>query len=306
MKRLFAGLIALALASTPAMAQQQSAPAPAAPAAPVAPIKATPALWVVKDKDTTIYLFGTVHVLRPEVQWFQGPVKSAYDSASEVRLELVAPDDATMQEIVVKLALDPGGKPLTEKLGPAVAADWKKALASLGLPPAGMEALKPWFAATVVSLISIQKSGLNPESGVEKQLTAAAKRDGKTLSGFETAEEQLGFFNSFSDADQVAFLKSTIDELPKGRAMLDAMVVSWSKGDPDALSAMLNSSLATTPELGRVLLTERNQRWAAWIAKRMEQPGTIFVAVGAGHLAGKGSVQDALKALKVKAKRIPS
>ncbi len=304
MKRLFAGLIAFALSTVPACAQQQAAPAPAAPVAAPKPVKATPALWVVRDKDTTIYLFGTVHVLRPEVQWFEGPVKTAYDSASEVRLEMVAPDPASMQELVVKLALDPGGKPLSEKLGPDTAAAWKKALVALDLNAANMEALKPWFAATVVSLIAIQKSGLNPESGVEKTLTAATKRDGKALTGFETAEEQLGYFNGFSDAQQVAFLKSTIDELPKGRAMLDAMIAAWAKGNPDALSALLNGSMAATPELGRVLLTERNQRWAAWIAKRMETPGTLFIAVGAGHLAGKGSVQDALKALKLKAKRV--
>ncbi len=307
MRRLIAWLIAFALSASPVFARERAVPAPAAPSAPSAPEGAAkPALWVVRDKDTTIYLFGTVHVLRPELQWFGGAVKTAYDSASEVRLELISPDPATMQELIVKLALDPGGKPLSEKLGPVTAEAWRKALATIDLNPAGMEALKPWFAATVVSLLSIKKAGYDPESGVEKALTGAARRDGKALSGFETPEEQMGFFNGFSETQQIDFLKSTIDELPKERSVLDAIVADWAKGDPDGLSALLNASLSTTPDLGRVLLLDRNKRWAAWIANRMAQPGTLFIAVGAGHLAGKGSVQDALKSLKLKAKRVPS
>jgi uncharacterized protein len=281
-------------------------PPSAAPKPAAKPVMANPALWVVKDKDTTIYLFGTVHVLRPEVRWFDGGVKAAYDASSEVRLEMVMPEPAEMQELVVKLALDPAGKPLSEKLGPETAALWRKTAGEMGLPVQGFEALKPWFAATVLSVVAIQKAGLNPESGAEKMLTAAAKRDGKTLSGFETAEEQLGFFNSLPEPVQIAFLKSSLTELPRAVPMLDAMIASWAKSDPEALGTQLNASMLDTPELARVLLTERNKRWAAWIAKQMEQPGTLFIAVGAGHLAGKDSVQAYLKALKLKAKRVPS
>jgi uncharacterized protein len=313
MNRLFRSLaLGALLAAPPVLAQSQVAPAtpatsPATAPAPAAkPIIADPALWVIKDKDTTIYLFGTVHVLRPEVRWFDGGVKAAYDASSEVRLEMVAPDPSAMQELVVKLALDPAGKPLSEKLGPDMASLWRKTAGEMGLPVAGFEALKPWFAATVLSVVAIQKAGLNPESGAEKILTTAAKTDGKTLSGFETAEEQLGFFNMLSEPVQIAFLKSTLTELPKAVPMLDAMIGSWGKGEPEALAAQINASLVETPEVGRVLLTERNKRWASWIARRMEQPGTLFIAVGAGHLAGKDSVQAYLKALKLKAKRIPS
>jgi uncharacterized protein len=303
-KALLVSSIALLLAG-PALAQTAAAPTAATkPAAK--PIIADPALWVVKDKDTTIYLFGTVHVLKPEVRWFDGGVKAAYDASSEVRLELLTPEPAAMQELVTKLGLDPAGKPLSEKLGPDAAALWRKSAGELGLPVAGFEALKPWFAATVISVVAIQKAGFNPESGAEKVLTTAAKTDGKTLSGFETAEEQLGFFNSLSEPLQIAFLKSSLKELPKAAPMMDTMMASWAKGDPDALAVQLNAAMTETPELARILLTERNKRWASWIAKRMEQPGTLFVAVGAGHLAGKDSVQAYLKALKLKAKRIPS
>lgn len=305
MKKFAAALLAFALVAPSALAQTQAAPTPA-PKPVAKPVNADPALWVVKDKDTTIYLFGTVHVLKPEIRWLDGGVKAAYDASSEVKLEMIEPDPATMQELVVKMALDPAGKPLSEKIGPETATLWRKTAGELGLPVQGFEALKPWFAATVISIVAIQKAGFNPETGVEKVLTAAAKRDGKALSGFETAEEQLGFFNSLPEPVQIAFLKSSLTELPKAAPMMNDMLASWTKGDPDALGVQMNAALVATPEVARVLLTERNKRWASWIAKRMETPGTLFVAVGAGHLAGKDSVQAYLKGLKLKAKRIPS
>ena len=58
------------------------------------------------------------------------------------------------------------------------------------------------------------------------------------------------------------------------------------------------------PELAQVLLIQRNGNWAKWIKDRLARPGTVFVAVGAGHLAGKGSVQDQLKDLGVASVRI--
>ncbi len=303
MKKLLTILLAAAFMGGSAVAQ-----APAAPAlqAGTKPVVARPALWMVRDKDTTIYLFGTVHVLRPEVRWFERAVKAAYDMSSEVRLEMVSPDPAAMQELVFKLGLDPAGKPLSEKLGADTAALWRRTTGDLGLPAQQFEAMKPWFAATALSVVAIEKAGLNPDSGVEKVLTAAAKADGKTLSGFETAEEQLGFFNGLPEHVQIAFLRSSLSELPRAGPMIDAMIESWTKGDPDGLAAQLNESIVDTPELGQILLTGRNIRWASWIAQRMEQPGTLFVAVGAGHLAGKGSVQAYLKALKFKVRRVPS
>lgn len=304
-KKLMSFLLVTAFAVGPALAQPQATPAPAPKPAPK-PVNADPALWVVKDKDTTIYLFGTVHILRPEIAWFDGGVKRAYDASREIKLEMVQPSEAVMQELVVKLALDPGGKPLSDKLGPETAALWKKTGTELGLPVAGFEAMKPWFAATVVSVLAIQKAGYDPKSGAEEVLSAAAKRDGKTVSGLETAEEQLGFFNSLSEPLQVNFMKATLEMLPQSVPMFDAMIDNWASGRSDALAEQLNTALAATPEVAKVLLTDRNTRWAGWIAERMKTPGTVFLAVGAGHLAGKGSVQEELKRYRLKAKRIAS
>src|SRR3546814_19941607 len=82
------------------------------------------------------------------------------------------------------------------------------------------------------------------------------------------------------------------------------MVVLWAKGDPDGLAIAMNESLAATPELAKTLLWDRNARWADQLKARMDEPGTVFVAVGAGHLAGERSVQDYLKARGLTVERV--
>jgi uncharacterized protein YbaP (TraB family) len=148
------------------------------------------------------------------------------------------------------------------------------------------------------------KSGYQADSGAEKTLTAAAKSGGKTISGLETAEQQLGFFADLSPDAQLKFLGSTLDELPEGVAKLDEMVVDWSKGDPDRLANTMNEAMKDSPEVAKALLYDRNGRWATWINDRMKQPGTVFLAVGAGHLAGDQSVISKLGAYKLKAVRV--
>ncbi len=279
---------------------------PAAAVAQPAPVKADPALWVVKDADTTIYLFGTIHALRKGVTWFDGGVKAAYDASSEIVLEIVEPEAAEAQSMVMQKAVDPDGPPLTQKLGADSAKAYTSAMQAVGLPAPAFEQFEPWFAATMLAVSSVTKSGYDPQSGIEKQLTVAAARDGKTMGELESLSEQLDLFDTMPESQQIAFLNSTVRELPEATAMLDSMVARWSQGDPDGLAALMNKSMSLTPELTKTLLTDRNARWANWIEKRLEQPGTVFVAVGAGHLAGANSVQTFLKGKKIEAKRIPS
>jgi uncharacterized protein len=277
-------------------------PTPAA----VATVNADPALWVIKDADTTIYLFGTVHVLKDNIKWFDGGVKAAYDASSEVVLELDTSNPQAMQGAIMKMAIDPDGPALTQKLGPDMAASLEKALMDAGLPIAAFEKFEPWVLPVVMTGAVLVKAGYNPASGVEMQLTSALKKDGKTLGTLETAEEQMGFFDNLPEAVQIAYLKTTIAELPKTGPVLDEMVSAWAKGKPEALDALMNEGMKATPELEKVLINDRNVRWADWIEKRMAKPGTVFMAVGAGHLAGKNSVQEKLKAKKLAATRIPS
>ena len=308
MKMRFLGVTAsLALImGTPAIAQTAApAPAPAATATtPVATVDADPALWVVKDDDTTIYLFGTVHVLKPGLSWFDEGVKKAFDASQEVVLEIPLPSDADAQKILLPLVVDPDGPTLTNKLHPEKRAVFVSALAKVGLPPAALDQLYPWFAAVTISQIQLQKGGYDPASGAERTIDAAAKAAGKPVTGLETLQQQLGYFATLPEADQIEFLEMGVDDFDEGLTTIGEMVSNWAKGDPEALATVMNRDLDKLPKLYDVLLKQRNIRWADWIDDRMKKPGTVFMAVGAGHLAGKDSVQVQLGTHKLTATRV--
>lgn len=291
MKKIAAALACLLLGTAPARAETPGA-------------DADPALWVVKDADTTIYLFGTVHVMKPGLSWFDEGVKKAFDASDELVTEMIEPEPATMQQLVMNKAIDQSGKTLSAKLDEGLRARYHKAMADAGLPSQAFDPFEPWFATVTLSILPLKKLGYDAESGAEKVLTAAAKQAGKKLEGLETAEQQLGYFDAMPEAVQLHYLEVVVDELPEYQPKLEAMMASWAKGDSDALAEQMNEGMEKTPELATILLDQRNARWAEWIRTRLDQPGTVFVAVGAGHLAGKGSVQDKLDALKVESVRV--
>jgi uncharacterized protein YbaP (TraB family) len=293
LSRPLAALLAL-LAPLPACAKAQ----------PPAVRDAKPALWVVKDADTTIYLFGTIHVLKPGLSWFDQAVKKAFDRSQTLVLEMVEPPAADQQKVIAAKAFRADARPLSASLSPRYRAAFTGAMASGGVPASVYDRMQPWFASITLSLLPVQKSGYGVADGPEGVLSAAARKAGKPVRGLETFEGQMSVFDGLSPAAQMKLLESTLDELPQATATMDRMVADWSAGDPDALAREMNDSLKDTPEVGKALLTDRNRRWAAWIAERMRAPGTVFVAVGAGHLAGGESVQTMLGAYRLKARRV--
>ncbi|NYT42973.1 TraB/GumN family protein [Sphingomonas sp. R-74633] len=273
-------------------------------AKPVSETAADPALWVVKDADTTIYLFGTVHVLKPGLSWFDDGVKKAFDASDTLVLELVMPPDAEMQKIVSDLGTHAPGKPLPDELPPVEAAKMRAALPEYGLSPDALDNSDPWLAATMLSVLPLRQLGYDDKQGAELILTDAAKAAGKKIEGLETARQQLGYFDALPLPAQRKLLIETIDDLPQAGSKIDQAVSAWRKGDADGLAALVNADMASSPEVSEALLIRRNRNWADWISKRMQQPGTVFLAVGAGHLAGSASVQAELAKRGLKAERV--
>ena len=311
LKSLLAATATCALAwGAPVAAQNAPTEAPASVEA-LDPVKVTaaaikdvdPALWIVKDEDTTIYLFGSVHILKPGLGWFDDGVKAAFETSDQLMLELVEPPVAEAQALFGKLAMDQQGKTLRSKMNDADRAVYETAMGKLGLPAAALDPFDPWAAAITISLLAIQKTGFDPNSGVEKQLTAAANATKKPIAGLETMEFQLGVFDTLPESEQIAFLVETAKQIDDAGANMDKMVDMWAAPDPEGLGRLMNEGL-TSRTLYDALLTKRNANWAKWIAARMDKPGVTFMAVGAGHLAGPTSVQTLLPAYGLTATRV--
>lgn len=284
----------------------QPAPAPAPVAAAATSQKATPALWVVKDSDTTIYLFGTFHLMAPGIDWNHGKVRSAFESSDTLRLEIAnleseAPVIANLMAAKGQL---PAGKTIFDGLTESQRTALNAIIAESGFPPQALQQMRPWMGSIILSLSLYQKLGLDPTQGVDKTLDGLARAANKPVEGFETGAEQVGFFANLTDDQQKAMLVSTIEDWDQATRMMTDMVDAWSTGNADKLGELMNTSLRSQPELSKLILTDRNQRWADWIASRMAKPGTVFVAVGAGHLSGPDSVQAFLKQKGIKSTRV--
>ncbi len=289
------------LAAISAIAATACAAAPAAE-----PKAASPALWKVADEDTTIYLFGTIHLLPKDTKWRSPEFDRAAAGSDTLVVETVIDEKnpaATMGE-VFKLAISPGLPPLLDR----VPADKRDALATMvaksGIPAQAFDKIETWAAAFMLLGVHFQSLGLDSGSGVESVLKKQFEEGGKTVGQLETNAEQLGYFDRLSEEAQRKFLLSVVENPSDMKEQFGGMLDAWARGDVKAIGESFNRDLADAVELKEALLVKRNANWANWVKGRLDRPGTVLVAVGAGHLAGEESVQAMLESKGVRVTRV--
>jgi uncharacterized protein YbaP (TraB family) len=292
-RRLLARLAAVLLVLLPALS-----PAREAATEPV-----RPALWKIADADTTIYLFGTVHVLPPGVDWFEGKVASAFASSQELVTELAQTDSAGAKSQMAASGALPPGQTLRGLLSDEERTRYEAALAGLGLPPQAFDGYEPWLAAMAISIAPLARAGFAANHGVDEALGEKAKARNLIHAGLETYDYQIGLFDSLPLETQKHYLAQVVKDLPHAQHDLLAMIEAWKRGDAEELARLMNAG-EDYPGMVEMLLTNRNKAWASWVEERMKQPGTVFLAVGAGHLAGSGSLQEQLAAQGIVSERI--
>lgn len=262
-----------------------------------------PAMWLVADEDTTIYMLGTFHLLPGDIDWFNGDIRAAFEEADELVVEVLPPADGG-GALIRRLAAAEDGTSLSDKLGAADAARLEAALGRIGTPLAAFEGVDPWFAMLTVTVAEFQRLGFDPDAGVEQVLMGAAERSAKPMEDLETLEQQLNFFETMPMERQTDMLRMALDDLEDMPTAIGEMVEDWREGDVENLAASLNDGFGDEPELRRLLLTDRNRAWADWIDERLDEPGTVFLAVGVAHLAGDDSVQRFLAERGIATRRL--
>jgi len=266
--------------------------------------RAEPAMWVIRDEDSTIYLIGTLHLLRHDAEWNSDKVKRAVRESTELWLEIADTDDqAAAMQLAMKYGMD-SKKPLSSKLSPAQKEKLTKVANGYGVVLAGLEQMQPWLAAMLLTMVPLQKAGYDPNSGVDRVLLAQAKKEGDKIRGFETMEQQVRIFADLPEAEQIAFLEATLDEVEKGLDQLDRLAKAWIEGDVETIGRMSVEEFKNeAPAVYDKLLVQRNIAWAEKIAEMLKGSGVQQIAVGAAHLAGPDSVQVQLAKRGIKVER---
>lgn len=273
-----------------------------------APASAQPAFWVVRDADSTIYLLGTIHLLKPETVWRGPKLDAAINQADELWLELPTTDPEAMQgemlQLVSKYGLAPQA-PLSKDLTPEEMKTLDDAAKLAGLSAAQLNFFRPWFAALTISTAAMTHAGYDPASGVDSKIETLFRAREIKPKGLETAEEQISIFAGMSREQELEYLRQTMDEYERAPVELDKMVTSWAAGDVPALEELFVTEMKEEgPDLYQTLLVNRNANWTNQIQEMLKGKGVTFIAVGAGHLIGPDSVLAMLKARGIESERV--
>lgn len=280
-----------------------AAPAPTTEPATLAPVR--PALFVARDADSAIYLFGTVHLRRPGSDWGGPAAQAALAEADEVwtEMDISAATATDVQVLIATRGMAPADRPLSSYLNKSERAELAAALEGLGAQPQMFERMRPWLAAMMLSVMPMVRDGYDADAGVDQAVTAAAG-DARPRA-FETAEQQINFFANLSDEAQREFLLDTIRSANEGTSEMDQMSNAWERGDLDSLETMaLDEFRENYPELFGVLFTQRNHVWIDTLMQELDGAGVDFVAVGAAHLLGDGGLVELLRARGVSVERV--
>jgi uncharacterized protein len=274
-----------------------AAATPAAPTIAPLPTPGTePAMFVVRDADTTVYIFGTFHALDGRGKWLGDRVRNAFEQSDELVLETLIPERPM----------------LPSQFGPTVR-------------PPSVTPSASFLASTRMAINAGKTQGMQVGNGADMVLRHQAEAAGKAVEGLETLQFQLDMFNHLPGTPKPTAMPTASGAAPRAgqpvaaprvgqqvavssmqslsKAMAD-MQSAWKRGDQSVFVRMLDQLNRSSPDIYRMMFTERNAHWADWIKTRMQAPGTIFVAVGAGHLAGKDSVLVRLAERGITSQRI--
>jgi uncharacterized protein len=262
---------------------------------PVEDISPAPALWSIEKDGHKGWLFGTVHLLPDGQEWESPAVANAINGSELLVLEATGLDnERRTSRIFEGLAKSPDLPPLPERLPSSRRAALMALMDRLNVSEGSLAAYESWGAALLLSSGIQQDLDLRAGDGIDRQLSQTFLERGKTVAGLETVEEQLGIFDALPEAAQRDFLLQVVDEADTAGGRYRELLEAWLRGDVDRIGREFITEFGKTPQLVGPLLIERNRSWSRQVGALMQQPGTIFVAVGAGHLAGPQSLQSML------------
>ena len=265
-----------------------------------------PAMWQVADTDTTVYLFGTIHLLPQNSSWRTRKFDEAVQRSQSLIVETLI-DTANPQQLAAEMAqlgFSSGLPPIADRVEPARRAALEAAIVKTRIPRSLFDRMETWAAAFTLLGVQFQTLGLEGDQGVEAVLRRTFAAAGKPVGQLETNREQLAFFDALPEDAQQQLLAGAIENPQEMRVKFQEMLRAWLSGDVDAIAKTFNQDLQSSPELKAALLTRRNANWSGWIERRLASPGVVMVAVGAGHLAGEVSVQRYLESRGYRVSRV--
>jgi uncharacterized protein len=264
------------------------------------------AVWVLRGKQNSIYLAGSVHALPANDSKLPATIEKAYGEAEQLVMELDLDDlnEAEATQFMMERGTLPEGQSLRSVIGDKRFEQLTKITTKLGLPMAAIDRLEPWSVGLLVTQLALMQTGYDGKLGVDQQLATRAKTDGKAITGLETITEQLNVFDRQSYAEQARFLEMSTLDAETVRRELAEMIGAWRTANLDVLDRELREEFRDAPKLYEALLVERNKNWIPKILALQNSKDDYLVVVGALHLVGTDGVIKLLEKRGVKLERL--
>ena len=253
-------------------------------------------LWRAEGISNSVYILGSIHLLREEDHPLPSVINAAYEDAESLIMELDMDDldGAATQQLFNQNGVLRDGTTLRDLMGEDLYQRAAAAARKSDIPIDMLDKSEPWLAAITVEMMSLYRIGFNPALGVEMHMTARAVADGKPIEGLELIEEQLSFLDGLSLPAQQDMLIQSLEESARMRELIDKLIDAWRYGDIAVLEAELLDSFRGHDELSDALVTNRNRRWVAQINELLDDRDDYLVIVGALHLVGEQGVPNLL------------
>ena len=254
-------------------------------------------IWALHGEHNTVYLAGSVHLLRANDAALPAAFERAYagSRALVMELDLGKVDQLEAASWMIEHGTLPEGSSLRKAVGEERYRRLTAEAGRLGLPMETADRQTPWVIGLELLELQYMQLGFDPEQGVEQQLERRAQTDGKPTSGLETVTEQLGVFETLSPEDQARFLDLVVTEMHEVESETQSVVAAWRTGDARKLAALLGDEYKSFPTLYRTLVTDRNRRWLPQIEKLLKDKDNYLVVVGALHLVGDGGLLELMR-----------
>ena len=266
---------------------------------------AAPALWKVSDADSSVWLFGSIHLLPPDTEWRSPAFEEILAAADRVYFETDLGPEA-MADILI-LTMQQGfatdGRLLNDRIDADLMDKVRDAAALYEVPVPTLLAMRPWLAASTLSVTALTQAGYDPSRGVDNELQMEINKDRQ---GFlETAAEQIGFLAGEDEAAEVQMLEGTLAEANRMVAMIDEMKAAWLDGNPETLGDLFMAEAGAYGDAFiKTLIDQRNRNWTVQIEDMLAENEEALIVVGAGHLIGETSVVELLEARGFSSERV--
>jgi len=255
-------------------------------------------VWSVTNGNNTVYLGGTMHLLRPSDYPLPEEYEQAYQASSEIYFEtdISAMNDLSVQAQMLQQLTYSDGRTLESVLNEEAYSALSEHVASIGMPMEMLQTFKPGLLVSTLQIFEFQRLGFTPQ-GVDTYFNTRAISDAKTRGQLETVQEQIGFLAAMGEGNESEFILLSLSDLDETEEVMEAMIQAWRSGDNAKLSEMFVIDMkAEAPELYDALLVQRNLNWLPLIDQMLTDEDTEFVLVGAAHLVGEDGLLNLLSA----------